>query len=94
MSWNRVLSALVAISYIVIGTVHGGLEMAFKIGLGVILPLACIWFSDAMGRYVGLGLMAFDYPITKQSPGILVCVMGWVVLFLPVVAGLIIHFSA
>jgi hypothetical protein len=94
MNWNKILSGLVAFIYIVIAAIHGGAEMAFKIGIFLILPLGCIWFSDAMGGYVGLGLMAFDYPITKQSPGLLVCIMGWVVLLLPVIAGVVIYFSA
>jgi hypothetical protein len=94
MNWNKILSGLVAIIYIVIAAIHGGAEMAFKIGIFLILPLGCIWFSDAMGGYVGLGLMAFDYPITKQSPGLLVCIMGWVVLLLPIIAGVLIYFSA
>jgi hypothetical protein len=94
MNWNRILSSLVAVIYIVIAAILGGAEFAFKIGLFLILPLACIWFSDAMGGYTGLGLMAYDYPITKQLPGILVCIMGWGVLFLPAIAGVIIYFSA
>ena len=94
MSWNRILSGLVSVTYIVLAAIHGGAEMAFKIGIFVVLPLGCIWFSDAIGGYVGLGLMAFDYPITKQSPGILVCTMGWVVLLLPVIVGIIAYFSA
>jgi len=94
MNWNRILSGLVAVIYVVIAAVLGGTELAFKMGIFLILPLGCIWFSDAMGGYTGLGLMAYDYPITKQSPGILVCIMGWVVLLLPVIAGAVIYFSA
>ena len=85
---------MVAVVYIVIAAIHGGAESAFKFGLFVILPLGCIWFSDAMGGYTGLGLLAYDYPITKQSPRLLVCIMGWVVLLLPVVIGIIAYFSA
>jgi hypothetical protein len=53
MSGNRILSGLVSVIYVVIGALHGGAEMAFKIGLGVIMPPGCIWFLDAMGRLVG-----------------------------------------
>ena len=93
MRWNRILSVLVAITYIVLAAIFSGGALAFKIGLFVILPLACIWFSDSMGGYTGF-LPLGDYPITQQSPGILVRIMGWVVLLLPVVIAVIVYFSA
>ena len=74
--------------------VHGGAETAFKISMFLILPLGCIWFSEAMGGYTGLGLLQFGAPITNRSPGILVCIMGWVVLLLPVAIGVIIYASS
>ena len=94
MNWNRILSSLVAVIYMVMAAIHGGAELAFKFGLFLMLPLGCIWFSDAMGGYTGLGLLGYGAPITKQSPGMLVRVMGWIVLLLPVVIGLIIYVSA
>jgi hypothetical protein len=45
------LSALLAVIYIIVGTVAGGAEDGFKVFAFVILPLACIWFGDAMGGY-------------------------------------------
>jgi hypothetical protein len=95
MNWNRALSALVAVIYLVIAAIHGGAEMALKVAMFLILPLACIWFSDAMGSYTGFGSMLWSsYPTTQQSPGVLVCIMGWVVLLLPVIAVVIIYVSA
>jgi hypothetical protein len=94
MNWNKILSALVAITYIVIAVVHGEAKPAFEFAIFLILPLGGIWFSDAMGGYVGLGLMEFGAPITNRSPGIMVCIMGWVVLLLPIIAGIIIYVSA
>jgi hypothetical protein len=93
MNWNKILSALLAITYIVVAAVHSGAETAFKFAFFLVLPLGCIWFSDAMGGYTGLGLMKFSYPITERSPGLLVCIMGWVVLLLPVIIGIIAYFS-
>ena len=92
VSWNRVLSSLVAIAYVVLALIFRGGEAAIKVGFFVLLPLTCIWFSDAMGRYTGF-FGAGGYPITQQSPGILVRVMGWVVLLLPVVFVAIAFFS-
>jgi hypothetical protein len=89
MNWNRIISALVAISYLVIAFMTRGGEGACKMALFLILPIFCIWFSDAMGGYTGF-LPLGDYPITQKSPGILVSIMGWIVLLLPIVLGIIV----
>jgi hypothetical protein len=81
LTWNRILSASLAAVYVALGFLAGGPEAGCKMVLGVILPLACIWFSDAMGGYngwVGSG------SITSPSPGLIVCILGWVLLLLPV----------
>ena len=84
MNWNRLLSVVVAVIYVVIGAIEGGPVLALKVVGFSILPLACIWFPDALGSYTGLFPLG-DYPITQPSPGILICIMGWVVLLMPVV---------
>jgi hypothetical protein len=48
----------------------------------VIFPLASIWFSEAMGRYTG---PSTGIAITAPSPGLIVRILGWVVLFLPLI---------
>ena len=53
-----------------------------RLAITVIFPLACIWFADAMGGFVG---PASTIAITASSPGILVRILGWVVLVLPLV---------
>jgi hypothetical protein len=82
LNWNRVLSGLLAIIYIIAALLMGGAEGGFKLLGFVVLPLACIWFSEAMGGYTGL---TTSVPITAPSPGIMVCIVGWVVLLLPIV---------
>ena len=48
----------------------------------LLLPLACIWFSDELGEYVG----ALPGPdITRKSPAWMVKIGGWVLLLLPVI---------
>jgi len=77
---SRVLSLLLAGAYVVVGA-FGGLETAAKTAMFVVLPLACIWFSDVLADFTGSG---FSYmPITRTSPEIFVYYLGWVVLFLP-----------
>lgn len=82
MTWNRILSGAVAIIYMLVAAFTVGAEGAFKVGMFVVLPLACIWFSEAMGGYVG---PTGSGAITGASPAVLVCILGWVVLLLPVI---------
>ena len=91
MNWNRLISGLVAAIYLTVAFAHGGMEPAFKFGLYLILPLFCIWFSDAMGGYTGLT----SYMISvSSSPGTLVRILGWLLLFLPLIMGIIIYAAA
>ena len=82
LSWNRILSAIVAISYVIFALVTSDTEQAFMVSLFVLFPLACIWFGDAMGGFTG---PAGTIGITGSSPGLFVCILGWVVLLLPVI---------
>jgi len=91
MNWNKILSLFVALAYVITGAISGGAEWAFKIVLFLILPLACIWLSDAMGTYTGI--LPIEMPITQTSPGIMVQIVGWVVLLMPAVIGIIIFLS-
>jgi hypothetical protein len=89
LTWSRVLSVLLAVIYIIVGTVAGGAEVGFKVFAFVILPLACIWFADAMGGYTGQTWTGM--PITAPSPGVIVCIVGWLVLLSPVVFVIIVY---
>jgi hypothetical protein len=83
MNWNKTLSGLLAVAYIVVALVHDGAKTAFVFAIFLMLPLGCIWFSDAMGGYKGG--FAMSAPITYPSPGFLVRIVGWVLLLLPIV---------
>lgn len=85
MNWNRIISGLVALLYLGIAFLHGGTEAALKLLIALIFPLTCIWFAEAMGNYRGLTGYA---GITETSPGIIVCILGWVLLLLPLIVGL------
>jgi hypothetical protein len=86
MSWNKILSGLLAVIYIVAASVADGAETACKVLLFVIMPLACIWFGEAMGGYVG---PTWNAGITDPSPGWAVCLAGWLLLLLPIIVGII-----
>lgn len=82
MNKNRTASGVLGLGYIVGATLTGGAEAAFMMGLFVILPLGCIWFSKPMGDYVGL---VWRSVITSPTPAIVVCLAGWLLLLLPLV---------
>lgn len=83
LSWNRVLSALLAVLYLIIAFLAAGGEGAFKLAIFLIFPLVCIWFSEAMGDYVG---PTWSGPsISTPTPGIFICIAGWLLLLLPVI---------
>lgn len=86
MNWNRLLSGLLGGIYLVGSYAHGGIESAWKVGLGLLLPLACIWFADAMGDYTG-GTTGGG--LTSPTPGWLVCIGGWLMLLLPLIIGIV-----
>ena len=88
MNWNRLISGLLAVSYLAIAFAHGGMEPAFKLGMCLILPLACIWFAEAMGGYTG---PTSNMAITSPSPGVIVCILGWLLLLLPVIIGAVVY---
>ena len=67
------------------------MEPALKIGIFLILPLACIWFADAMGGYTG---PTANMAITAPSPGMIVRILGWVLLLLPLIFVIILYAEA
>jgi hypothetical protein len=83
---NRIFSGLLAAIYIIGGFATGGGEGGFKMLIFVVLPLACIWFGDAMGGYTGSSGSIW---ITVSSPGFFVSVAGWLLLILPLIVVLI-----
>jgi hypothetical protein len=88
LNWNRILSGLLAIIYVVVAFAAGGAEGGFKVFGFVILPLACIWFGEAMGGYTG---PTAGMSITAPSPGLFVCIAGWLLLLLPLIMGIIVY---
>jgi len=84
---SRTLSLLIAIAYLVIASLQA--ESAAKVfasilivGGALLLPLACIWFGDELGEYVGV----LPGPsINRKSPAWMVKLAGWVLLLLPAI---------
>jgi hypothetical protein len=86
---SRVFSLVIAAGYLsVVLFAPGPVSTERRIGtvLAVagylLIPLSCVWFSDVMGNYTG----TLPGPaINKTTPGCLVNVAGWVLLFFPII---------
>jgi hypothetical protein len=79
---NRGLSAAIADVYLIVAYSRGGGASIAQCLLYLILPLACIWFSEEMGAFKGF--MSWQ-SIDQESPGCIVAFLGWVLLLLPAV---------
>ncbi len=81
---NRTLSALVGCAYVGLAYSFAGAEPAAIMSAFLILPLACIWFGDELGSYVGpAGMVSLSYSITFPTPGVMLRVGGWLLLLAP-----------
>jgi hypothetical protein len=82
MSRNKILSGLLAATYIVVALCCGGAEAGFKVALYLVLPLALIWFGEPMGGHAGPTWRA---AITAPKPVLFVCIAGWLLLVVPAI---------
>ncbi len=87
---SRILSGVLAAGYVVMAYVVTDGETTFKVGVGLILPLACIWFSEEMGSFTGV---MRGHLVTSESPGCLVAFCGWAFFSCPWSSDLL-HISA
>ena len=84
---SRTLSLVIALIYLGIAGL-AALSAAKLMGNllifggALLLPLACIWYGDELGEYLG----PFPSPgFTRRSPGWMVKLGGWILLLLPVI---------
>jgi hypothetical protein len=76
---NRVASLVVAAGYLFLASLAKGPEGFLRCLLFLLLPLACIWFSEAMGKHVGPYWIFGPY-ITRPTPAGFLVIGGWLVL--------------
>jgi hypothetical protein len=73
--FNRSLSLLVAIGYVLAVYLRTeSSERTFRMCIGLVFPLACIWFGEQLGNYTGI--MRGHY-VSTPTPGWLVAAGGW-----------------
>jgi hypothetical protein len=74
---NRGLSLLIFLLYISAGYFSGGPATALNVFIGLLFPMACIWFAEPLGDYTGI---IRGQLMTSSSPAVLVCTAGWFIL--------------
>jgi hypothetical protein len=78
MFLNRSLSLLVAIGYVLAVYLHtDSSERTFRMCIGLVFPLACIWFGEQLGNYTGF---VRGHYVSTPTPGWLVAAGGWLML--------------
>ncbi len=83
---GRVLSLLIAIAYAIFAVKHAGVA-GLKWSVGLVLPLALIWFPEEIGGLTGYYKTGY---VNTQTPGVVVSCIGWLILVgMPVLAYLI-----
>ena len=92
MTWNRAISLVVAGPYLAILGLYYGSEAVYNSCIILVLPMACIWFGDEMGRYTGVRFGILRPYVTDTSPGVMVRVCGWLVLLVIVSVTLFVRF--
>jgi hypothetical protein len=83
---KRFISGVIAILYLIVAYLGGGGKGLLQMTGFLVLPMACIWYSEAMGDFTGNTGRGF---VTSTTPGCIVAFGGWLLLFLPVVVGII-----
>ncbi|WP_146394831.1 hypothetical protein [Planctomycetes bacterium CA13] len=81
MDLSKTLSLSAATSFVAfVYAMTGSGESTFRVLLFVLLPLACIWFSDELGRLSGISMGLGRPVITENTPGVFVAIGGWILL--------------
>jgi len=85
---GKILSVVVAIAYSVVAIKYAGID-SLKWCVGLLLPLAFIWFPEEIGSLTGYFRTGY---VNVQTPGVFISILGWFFLLgLPVILYLILR---
>lgn len=89
---SRVLSGIVVLGYVAaVWLGRGDAVAVFRIVRFLALPLACIWFPDALGSRTGVSFGLARFSISRATPGDIVALAGWILLLCPIAVVLIMN---
>ena len=91
---DKVISLVIALIYFIIVGIVGADRYSLKpthqwsqyVAVTLIPSLACIWFGEGMEKFQGTFQLQ---PITKETPGCLMKLLGWLLLLSPIPYALI-----
>ena len=87
-SLTRTMTVLICASgLITIYMLTSQLEIVARISLALILPGACIWYSEELGNVTGISLPQ----IGQTTPGIMVAVAGWILVLTILTAAIVLN---
>ena len=91
----KVIAIIIACSYLIFSSWIFGLGGFLLMLRFLILPLACIFFGYEMGSITGVrfSLNPIRPVVNKPTPGVFVIIIGWVLLFVPIIAMLIMFYN-
>ena len=79
---SRVRSTVFASVILLVALFLGvGMDGTLRLVALLLLPMACIWFSDAIGNLTGIRLGLASPTVTSTTPGIAVAFGGWILMF-------------
>jgi hypothetical protein len=86
VSIGKLLSLVIAIAYAVVAVKHAGVA-GLEWSVGLLLPLALIWFPEEIGSLTGYYKTGY---VNTQTPGVVMSCIGWLFLVgMPVLAWVI-----
>ena len=76
MTFGKLLRLGIAMSYAILAIHWGGMGY-WKPLLGLLLPLAFIWFPEEIGNLTGYYKSGY---VNVQTPGVMISFLGWFLL--------------
>ena len=76
ITFGKILGLLVAVGYVMLAIMAQGIH-GMKYCIGLLMPLAFIWFPDEIGELTGYFRTGY---VNVQTPGIIISFIGWFLL--------------
>jgi hypothetical protein len=93
LDWHRILSGAIALTWLGLAALAGGPVAFVYAGLSLLLPVACIWFADALSTLTTTWPTLGNMSISQGSPAGLLRFCGWVALLVLTVGRVILFMS-
>ena len=77
---SKIISAVIAVGYVIMVYSFRGGSSAMDAAMLLVIPLACIWFSDEFG---GTSSEIGEENL-KRTPAKVIATLGWIILVAPI----------